>query len=111
MKSVDREGNDLPPGEIGEICIYGPQVFKGYWRHPEATEAAFCRAERTTLAGSTMPAASMSQYSPLWASKPHDSFFSRWILCATTVPSWPALSAICITGRASASCSSSRPMT
>ena len=37
MKSVDQEGNDLPPGEIGEICIYGPQVFKGYLNRPEAT--------------------------------------------------------------------------
>ena len=32
---------ELPPGEIGEIVTWGPMVFKGYWRHPEATEAAF----------------------------------------------------------------------
>jgi fatty-acyl-CoA synthase len=32
---------ELPPGEVGEIVTFGPMVFKGYWRHPQATEAAF----------------------------------------------------------------------
>lgn len=33
---------ELPPGEVGEIVTHGPMVFKGYWGHPDATEAAFC---------------------------------------------------------------------
>jgi fatty-acyl-CoA synthase len=36
---------ELPPGQDGEIIIHGPQVFIGYWRHPEATEAAFITFE------------------------------------------------------------------
>jgi fatty-acyl-CoA synthase len=29
----------LPPGETGEIVSHGPQLFKGYWNNPAATEA------------------------------------------------------------------------
>jgi fatty-acyl-CoA synthase len=36
---------ELPVGEQGEIIIHGPMVFDGYWKRPEATEAAFIRFE------------------------------------------------------------------
>ncbi|MBK5010974.1 long-chain-fatty-acid--CoA ligase [Pseudomonas sp. S60] len=40
FKVIDDEGNELPLGERGELCIKGPQVMKGYWQQPEATAQA-----------------------------------------------------------------------
>jgi fatty-acyl-CoA synthase len=36
---------ELPAGESGEIVSHGPMVFKGYWRHPEATREAFVQID------------------------------------------------------------------
>ncbi|WP_423195929.1 MULTISPECIES: long-chain fatty acid--CoA ligase [unclassified Cupriavidus] len=33
----DDDGNDLPLGQPGEICIRGPQVMAGYWNRPDET--------------------------------------------------------------------------
>lgn len=41
LKVVDDEGNELPRGEQGEICFYGPTVIREYWNKPEATAEAF----------------------------------------------------------------------
>ena len=38
FKVIDDQGNELPLGETGELCIKGPQVMKGYWQRQDATD-------------------------------------------------------------------------
>ncbi|QMV61905.1 long-chain-fatty-acid--CoA ligase FadD1 [Pseudomonas berkeleyensis] len=37
-KIINDEGQELAIGEIGELCVKGPQVMKGYWQRQEATD-------------------------------------------------------------------------
>ena len=37
----DESGASVPPGDRGEVVLRGAKVFKGYWRDPDATHAAF----------------------------------------------------------------------
>jgi len=40
LKVIDEAGDELPPGERGELCIRGPHVFVEYHNKPEATAEA-----------------------------------------------------------------------
>jgi long-chain acyl-CoA synthetase len=37
LKLLDDAGNEVPPGQPGEIAVKGPQVMAGYWQRPDET--------------------------------------------------------------------------
>ncbi len=41
MRVVDEDEGEVPAGELGEIVLRGENIFKGYFRNPEATAHAF----------------------------------------------------------------------
>ena len=45
---LDDDGRPLPPGEVGEVALAGPQVVPGYWNKPEETAHALPGGELRT---------------------------------------------------------------
>ena len=41
IRVMDERGNEVAPGETGELWIRGPMIVPGYWRNPEANTASF----------------------------------------------------------------------
>ena len=41
IRDLGDPSNELPLGENGEVCIFGPQVMKGYWQKEDATRDVF----------------------------------------------------------------------
>ncbi len=48
VRILDDAGNELPPGEVGEIATSGPMVVPGYWNRPDATERTLPGGELRT---------------------------------------------------------------
>jgi fatty-acyl-CoA synthase len=41
VRIVDEQGQDVAPGELGELWVRGPNVTPGYWNRPDANESSF----------------------------------------------------------------------
>jgi long-chain acyl-CoA synthetase len=48
VRILGEDGQELPPGEVGEIATSGPQVVPGYWGRPEATAESIPGGELRT---------------------------------------------------------------
>lgn len=41
LSIIAENGSPVPPGEVGSVRIRGPNLFRQYWKKPEATTSAF----------------------------------------------------------------------
>ncbi len=51
---IDQDGNQVKPGEMGELCIGGIQVAKGYLYEPQLTAKAFIANKFGSVPGATL---------------------------------------------------------
>jgi long-chain acyl-CoA synthetase len=50
VRVVDRDGNPVPTGTVGEVCARGPNIMAGYWNKPDETARALRDGWYWTLA-------------------------------------------------------------
>jgi long-chain acyl-CoA synthetase len=43
IKMINDNGEEVPLGEAGELCVKGPQVMKGYWQRPDETASVMTK--------------------------------------------------------------------
>ena len=79
----------LAPGEVGEVCIKGPQVMQGYWNKPEETKDISATAGYTpgTSAARTRKDIFTSWTARRTCSSTRDTTFTR----GTWKSSWPSI--------------------
>ncbi len=41
IRDIDDHSREMPQGESGEVCVWGPQVMSGYWNKPQETADTF----------------------------------------------------------------------
>ena len=99
----------MPAGGIAGCSCGSSAITASVVKTRAAMLAAFCKAERVTLAGSTMPDLTMSSYSSVNALKPMPAS-AALTLSTTMEPSRPALSAIWRTGSSIARRTSCTPV-
>lgn len=62
---LDQQNHKLPTGKIGEVCINGPNVTKGYLNRPEANQEAFAGAFAHRIAAPLLLVAAWLQHQVL----------------------------------------------
>jgi non-ribosomal peptide synthetase component E (peptide arylation enzyme) len=41
VRVIDDEGQDVEPGDVGEIVVFGPGIMKGYYKKPNETAQVY----------------------------------------------------------------------
>lgn len=82
MAVLDNNNRLVPTGKIGEVCIQGPNVTKGYLNNPSANKEAYAGVHLTIIVQYMMPAWSVCTPLQQADSQPVHSLYIAVLLCA-----------------------------